>query len=200
MDTLDYKQELEELYSARKNRPAMVDVPEMQFLMFDGHGDPETTPLMLEGFQALYSLAYPIRFAIKDRDQIAYSVMPPEGLFWSSGDDLEVADMAGWHWTLMLMQPDFVTQDDLDVAQKRALENGIVPAGEVRLDTYAEGLAAQVMHVGPYSEEDPTIELLHEFIGAEGYKATGKHHEIYLGDPRRAKPENLRTIIRQPVV
>ena len=199
MNTIDYKKELTALYSARKNRPAIVDVPRMQFLMFDGHGDPENSPLMQVGFHALYSLAYPIRFAIKDRDQIAYSVMPPEGLFWSSSDDLEPPDMAGWHWTLMLMQPDFVTHDDLDVAQKRALTNGIAPAGAVRFDAYEEGLSAQVMHVGPKGAEEPSIQLLHEFITSEGFKMRGKHHEIYLGDPRRAKPENLRTIIRQPV-
>lgn len=199
MKTLDHKKELKPLYSARKNRPAIVDVPRMQFLMFDGHGNPETNPMMQDGFQALYSLAYPIRFAIKDRDQVAYSVMPPEGLFWSPGDDLELADMAGWNWTLLLMQPDFVTQDDLDVAQQRARENGIAPAAAVRLDVYEEGLSAQVMHVGPYSAEEPTIRLLHEFIAAEGYEMRGRHHEIYLGDPRRAKPENLRTIIRQPI-
>ncbi len=199
MKTLDFKKELKELYSARKNRPAIVDVPEMQFLMFDGHGNPEDSPLMQEGFEALYSLAYPIRFAIKDRDQVAYSVMPPEGLFSSPSGDLELDDMESWKWTLMIMQPDFVTGDDLEAAQKQAADKGIAPAAQVRLEAYHEGLSAQVMHVGPYSEEAPTIELLHEFIAAQGYGNRGKHHEIYLGDPRRAKPENLRTIIRQPI-
>ena len=199
MKTLDHKKELKELYSARRGRPAIVDVPQMQYLMFDGHGNPENTPMMQEGFQGLFSVAYPIRFAIKDRDEIAYTVMPPEGLFWSPSGGLELGDMEAWSWTLMMMQPDFVTAHDVQVAQKQALDKGNTPAARVRLETYHEGLSAQVMHLGPYSEEAPTIALLHEFIAAEGYEMRGRHHEIYLGDPRRAKPENLRTIIRQPI-
>ncbi len=199
MQTIDHKKTLKELYSARKNRPAIVDVPELQFLMFDGHGNPEETPLMQEGFQGLYSVAFTIRFAIKDRDEVAFTVMPPEGIFWSSGDDLDPDDMDAWNWTLMLMQPDFVTQNDLNEAKQQALEKGNAPAEHVRLEAFHEGLSAQVMHVGPYDAEAPTIELLHAFIADEGYQNRGKHHEIYLGDPRRAKPENLKTIIRQPI-
>ncbi len=199
METLDLKKELKELYTARKNKPAIVEVPEMQFLMFDGRGNPESTPVMQDGFEGLFSIAYPIRFAIKDRDEIAYTVMPPEGLFWSPSGDLELDDMESWEWTLMIMQPDFVDVEDVEEAQKQALDKGIAAASQVRLDRYDEGLSAQVMHIGPYSEETPTIEALHEFIESEGYSRQGKHHEIYLGDPRRAKPENLRTIIRQPI-
>ncbi len=199
MESLDLKKELKTLYTARKGRPEFVDVPELQYLMFDGHGDPEQTPLMQEGFQALFSVAYPIRFAIKDRDQIAYSVMPPEGLYWDLGDTLDLDAMESWHWTLMILQPAFVTVDDVEQAQKQALDKGIAAAARIRLESYHEGLSAQVMHVGPYSEEGPTIASLLDFIAAEGYRAHGKHHEIYLGDPRRAKPENLRTIIRQPI-
>jgi len=199
VQTVDYKKEFKELYSARKGRPAIVDVPEMQFLMFDGHGNPEETTLMQDGFQGLFSLAYPIRFDIKARDEVAYSVMPPEGLFWSGNGSLELEQMEAWSWTLMIMQPDFVTQDDLAKAQKQALEKGIAPAAQVRLEKYHEGLSAQIMHVGPYSAEAPTIEMLHTYVADEGYERRGLHHEIYLGDPRRAKPENLRTIIRQPV-
>ncbi len=199
MKTLDHKKELKELYSARKNRPAIVDIPRMQFLMFDGHGHPEVSPLMQEGFQGLYSVAYTMRFAIKARDQVAYTVMPPEGLFWSEAGGLDLGDMEDWRWTLMIMQPDFVTAADFASAQQQAVDKGNEPAGRVRLDEYDEGLAAQVMHLGPYSEEAPTIQLLHDFIAAEGYERRGIHHEIYLGDPRRSKPENLRTIIRQPI-
>lgn len=199
MKTLDHKKELKELYSARKNRPAIVDVPQMQFLMFDGHGNPEVSPLMQQGFQGLFSVAYTIRFAIKARDDVAYTVMPPEGLFWSDTGGLDLGEMEDWRWTLMIMQPDFVTAADFESARRQALEKGNEPAEHVRLDTYDEGLAAQVMHVGPYSEEGPTIQLLHDFIAAEGYERHGIHHEIYLGDPRRAKPENLRTIVRQPI-
>lgn len=199
METIDHKKQLKRLYSARKGQPTVVNVPELQFLMFDGRGNPEETPLMQEGFQALFSIAYPIRFAIKDREQIAYTVMPPEGLFWSPQGDLELGEMEAWQWTLMIMQPNFVTDEDVESAQKDALGKGMGSAALVRLDTYDEGLSAQVMHVGPYSAEAPTIKLLHDFIAAEGYEMRGTHHEIYLGDPRRAKPENLRTIIRQPI-
>ena len=199
MKTLDYKKELKELYSARKNRPAIVEVPRMQFLMFDGHGHPEVSPLMQEGFQGLYSVAYTIRFAIKARDEVAYTVMPPEGLFWSENGGLDLAAMEDWRWKMMIMTPDFVTSADFESAQQQAVEKGNESASRVRLDTYDEGLAAQVMHVGPYNQEEPTIRLLQDFITAEGYEQRGIHHEIYLGDPRRAKPENLRTIIRQPI-
>lgn len=199
MKTIDHKKELKDLYSARKNRPTIVDVPEMQFLKFDGDGNPENSPLMQAGFQGLFSVAYTIRFAIKAQDDVAYTVMPPEGLFWSDATGLDLEDMKNWQWTLMIMQPDFVTAADVENARQQALEKGNEPAARVRLEPYDEGLAAQVMHVGPYSEEAPTIQLLHDFIAAEGYERRGIHHEIYLGDPRRAKPENLRTIIRQPI-
>jgi hypothetical protein len=190
MESIDFKNEYKEIYSARKGKPAIVDVPEMQFLMFDGTGEPGNERFR-DGIGALYSVSYPVRFAIKDRDQIAYKVMPLQGL-WG---DLE----AGWKWTMMIMQPDFVTQADIDKGIEAALANDMTIASKVRLERFAEGKCAQVMHVGPYSEEEPTIALLHAFIEEQGYQLAGRHHEIYLGDPTRAKPENLKTIIRRPV-
>lgn len=199
MTTLDHKRVLKELYSARQGRPAVVEVPEMQFLMYDGKGNPETSPMMQEGMRALFALAYPIRFAIKAQDGISYTVMPPEGLFWSVDGLLDLTELDEWAWTLMIMQPEYVTRDHVERARQQAVDKGVEGVEAVRLDVYDEGLAAQILHVGPYDEEAPTIALLHDFILEHGHTARGRHHEIYLGDPRRAKPENLRTIIRQPI-
>jgi hypothetical protein len=199
-ETIDLKRDLKTLYSARKGHPVVVDVPEMQFLMVDGRGHPATSSEFQGAFEALFSLAYPIRFAIKARADVAYTVMPPEGLFWSAEGGLETADLDSFEWTLMVMQPDFVGADDVERARRSAIEKGVGSASNVRFESFHEGLSAQVMHVGPYDAQGPTIDLLHAFIVDAGHRPHGKHHEIYLGDPRRAKPENLRTIIRQPIV
>ena len=131
-----------------------------------------------------------------------YAVMPLQGLWWA--DDMTLFSESRkdlWHWTLMIAQPDFVTPEQVrEATAERIRKKGALPAlGKVRLERYEEGPCAQILHIGPYSAEKPTIERLHAFIKEQGFQLRGKHHEVYLGDPRRTEPENLQTIIRQPI-
>jgi hypothetical protein len=201
VQTVDLRRAHSELYSATAE-PTLVDVPELPYLMIDGAGDPNTAPEYAEAVQALYSVAYTIRFALKRRDDpVDAPVMPLQGLWWVPDmRTFTVGDKSAWLWTLLILQGPAVTPSFADDARATALRKKGLPAIErVRFETFAEGRAAQVLHRGPYSTEGPTIEALHRFIADQGLALTGKHHEIYLGDPRRAAPEKLRTIIRQPV-
>jgi hypothetical protein len=199
--TLDLKRERRELYTAART-PAVVDVPELPYLMIDGHGDPNTAPAYPAAVSALYAVAYTIRFALK-RGPAALDapVMPLEGLWWTADmATFSTEDKSDWDWTMLIAVPP--QADDGFVADARAAAAGKKPLAEidrVRLDRYHEGPAAQVLHVGPYRAEGPTIAALHAFIAEQGYELSGKHHEIYLGDPNRTAPEKLRTIIRQPM-
>jgi hypothetical protein len=195
---IDPKRELRRLYSARQ-APELVDVPELGFLMIDGHGDPNRSPRYQAAVEALYAVSYALRFAIKRAGGPDYTVAPLEGLWWTKDmASFSVEAKSDWDWTMMIMQPaeatpELVEQTIGEVAQQKQ------PAAELRLQRYAEGAAAQLLHLGPYAEEGPTIARLHAFIHDQGYRLRGKHHEIYLGDPRRTAPERLKTIIRQPV-
>jgi len=200
--TIDLRRELRALYSAA-GTPAFVDVPELSFLMIDGHGDPNTAPAYADAVQALYSVGYTIRFALKRRaEPVDAPVMPLEGLWWTPDmATFSTDDKSAWDWTMMIAVPDLVTAADVQDARASAARKH--PGGSidaVRLERFAEGRCAQVLHVGPYRDEGPTIAGLHAFIAQHGHALTGKHHEIYLGDPRRSAPEKLRTIVRQPVV
>jgi hypothetical protein len=193
---------LEESYQARRT-PTWVGPPAGQFLMVDGRGDPNTTPEYAASITALYPLAYGLRFALRKAGTVDAKVLPLEGL-WSLADgrhDWTAEDRAQWRWTMMIRVPDPVTPDLLEEVRERAHRKADASARlvDVRLDRYDEGFSAQVLHVGPYSAEGPTIAALHEFIRSAGRTLSGHHHEIYLGDPRRAAPERLRTILRQPV-
>ena len=196
---VDLKRDLHELYAAART-PALVEVPELSFLMVDGHGDPNTTRDFRDAVSALFSVSYTAKFALKRAGAIDYSVMPLEGLWWTAGmSSFWTAEKSDWEWRAMIMQPSQVTGEVLDDAKAKAAEKRSLPALErLRLEPFAEGPAAQVLHVGPYSTEGPTIAALHAFIAEQGYAPVGKHHEIYLGDPSRSAPEKLRTIVRQP--
>jgi hypothetical protein len=199
--TVDLRREHPELYRA-PDEPVLVDVPELSYLMIDGAGDPNRSPEYPAAVQALYSVAYTIRFALKRAaDPVDAPVMPLEGLWWALDlSTFTVEDKSDWLWTMLILQSDVVTPDLVDEArQVAARKKGLPGIGRVRLERYAEGRAAQVMHHGPYSAEGPTIAGLHRFIADRGLALRGKHHEIYLGDPARTAPEKLRTIIRQPV-
>jgi hypothetical protein len=199
--TIDLRRELSALYSATRE-PAFVDVPELSFLMIDGHGDPNTAPAYAEAVQALYSVAYTIRFALKRRpDPVDAPVMPLEGLWWTPDmATFSTEDKSAWDWTMMIVVPRQVTGEVVEETRAAAArKHPLAALDRVRLERFAEGRCAQVLHVGPYSAEGPTIAGLHAFIAANGCTLSGKHHEIYLGDPRRAAPERLRTIVRQPV-
>jgi hypothetical protein len=200
MKTIDLKKMLKLYYTASAAKPSIIDIPPMNTLMVDGMGDP-SGPAFQEAVGSLYSVAYTLKFAFKKDKAIDYPVMALEGL-WCADN---VADFLSdkrenWKWTLMIVLPDIVTKKDVEQAVEAVKKKAKFPRfPEVRFEKFAEGRAAQVMHVGPYSAERPTVERLHRFAGEQGYKLRGKHHEIYLGDPRRSAPEKLRTIIRHPV-
>jgi hypothetical protein len=197
---IDPKRELKHLYGARRV-PELVDVPELSFLMIDGHGDPNRSPRYRAAVEALYAVSYALKFAIKRAGGPDHTVAPLEGLWWTQDmASFSVDDKSDWDWTMLILQPAEVTpalveQTVPEVARRKPLP----AAAELRLQRYAEGAAAQLLHLGPYAEEGPTIARLHAFIHDQGYRLRGKHHEIYLGDPRRTAPERLKTIIRQPV-
>ncbi|HEX9098242.1 MAG TPA: GyrI-like domain-containing protein [Candidatus Dormibacteraeota bacterium] len=192
--TIDVK----ELYGASSNEPSIVDVPELQFLMVDGTGDPNQPGAFQDAIQALYSLSYGAKFMLK-KEGVEFRVSPLEGL-WGSAGGLNPNHKATWRWTAMVMQPSAVTSAVLEKVRAEAMRKKPLPAlSRVRLETFKEGRSAQIMHIGPYSAEAPTIAKLHEFIKKQGYRLVGKHHEIYLGDPRRSAPARLKTLIRQPI-
>lgn len=200
METIDFKKVYRTLYSASQGKPTIVEVPPLQYLMVDGSGDPNTSPRFREAMSGLYPVAYTLRFAIKAEEEVAYSVMPLQGLWWLPDGDFDFSAKDRWIWTLMIMQPDYVTEERFEAARESAKQKEPLPIfDELRLEVYAEGLAAQIMHIGPYADEAPNIEKLHAFIHEQGYALRGKHHEIYIGDPNRSAPEKLKTIIRQPI-
>lgn len=190
----------ESLYRAHRE-PELVDVPEASFFMIDGHGDPNTSARFAHCIQALYSAAYTLKFSLKKGGVATGRVAPLEGLFGGNSVEAFVGDKDDWSWTLMIRVPDGASIDAIYAALVTAAEKRPqLPIGDVRVERFDEGRAAQVMHVGPYADEQPTIEALHAFITSNGYQPRGRHHEIYLGDPRRANPAKLRTLIRQAVV
>jgi hypothetical protein len=202
MEKLDLKKHWKQLYDAKPGAIVAVDVPPLAYLMVDGQGDPNTAQSYQEAIEALYALSYTLKFAIKkSRRAIDYGVLPLEGLWWANDPRVfHAADKSTWKWTAMIAQPEFITQELVDaaIAEVRKKKN---PAAldRVRFDTLAEGACAQVLHIGPFSAEGPTILRIHEFIRAAGKELRGKHHEIYLSDPRRTAPEKLKTILRQPM-
>ena len=201
MSKVDFKKALKHLYNPSK-KFGLVDVPEMQFLMIDGHGDPNTSQSYQDAIEALYSVAYKIKFISKKRLGKDYVVPPLEGLWWAENMASFTVDLdkSQWDWTMMIMTPDWITREVFDEAVSRVRSSKSPAALDlVRLENYHEGLAAQVMYVGAYADEGPTIQALHAFIDQAGYRRDGKHHEIYLGDPRRTAPGKLKTVIRQPV-
>lgn len=189
------------LYHATK-AVQFVDVPELAFLMIDGYGDPNTSERFAGAIQALYGVSYTLKFQLKRGGGPYFKVAPLEGLWWTADvASFTAGEKVDGEWTLMIRQPDEITRELVEQAAREVAAKKLLPAAlELRLDRFAEGRCAQVLHVGSYADEAPTIERLHAFIAEQGYELHGKHHEIYLGDPRRAKPEKLRTIIRQPVV
>lgn len=190
------------LYRASARGPALITVPPLNVLIIDGAGEPEGADFEA-AIGALYSLAYTMKFTRKKAGTGPdYRVFPLEGLWGDGPDDrFWCAARATWRWSLLIAQPDFIVERDLDDARSHLGARGkATPKTDlVRLELLDEGSAAQVLHVGPYSEEMPTIERLHRFIADHNLRLRGRHHEIYLGDPRRADPSRLRTILRQPV-
>lgn len=203
MQKIDYKKELKPLYNSPTGKVVEVVVPQLQFLMVDGEGDPNTAPAYAEAVEALYTLSYTLKFMVKKgAAAIDYGVMPLEGLWWADDMSAFTVERKGdWKWTMMIMQPNLVTAEMVEQATVEAQKKKSLAALPlVRFETFEEGLCAQIMHLGPFSEEGPTIEKLHHYIESSGHALSGKHHEIYLSDIRKADPAKWKTIIRQPMV
>ena len=202
MAKIDFKKDLRHLYGRSSKEFVPVEVPRMNFLMLDGHGDPNTAVEYQQALEALYAVAFKIKFISKKELAKDYVVPPLEGLWWAQ--DMEVfisTNKDQWDWTMMIMQPEWITVDMFKEACKQ-VEKSKNPSAlsKLRLEEYQEGLSLQIMHIGSYDDESPTLERLHnDFIPQNGYIMEGKHHEIYLSDPRKVLPEKLKTILRQPV-
>lgn len=199
MTKLDMRKKLKRFYAA-KRKPELIDIPEGKFLTVLGRGDPNGVEYQ-EAMQALYGMSYTLKFSQKAEGR-DYTVMHLEGLWWVEGgvtDFNNPAPRETWRWKSMIRQPNFITGEMVEEVRPKVREKSGTQADEIKLESFHEGLCAQVLHVGPYSEEGPTVHLLHGFIEENGCRPRGFHHEIYLGDPRRTKPENLKTILRQPV-
>lgn len=202
MPKIDFTKEVAG-YSARQGEFALVEVPALQFLAVDGHGDPNTSPAYADAVTSLYPLAYGLKFLSKTELGRDHIVMPLEALWWSAdlASFTSARDKSRWDWTLLVMVPDWITAEHLATARAAAARRGRAPSRDrVRLERREEGLCVQTLHVGSYDDEGPVLAAMHEdVIPARGLRMTGVHHEIYLSDPRRTPAHRLRTILRQPV-
>ena len=206
MKKTDLRKDLKHLYAPSAKKVEIVNVPELKFVMVDGRIEPGETPETSQAFQdaigALYGASYTLKFMskLRDQDPIDYPVMALEGLWWSDSGDFDFNRKDEWKWTVMIMQPDHITEKMYEEALKQLREKKDNPAlSKVRFESFREGLCIQTMHIGPYAEEPQTIDRMMAFARENGYAIRGKHHEIYLGDPRRARPDRLRTILRHPI-
>ncbi|MFF1829927.1 GyrI-like domain-containing protein [Paenarthrobacter sp. NPDC058040] len=199
---IDHKKEIPS-YKASAGRLELVTVPPLQFLMVDGHGDPNASRAYKDALSTLYPVAYTLKFFSKKELGRDYSVMPLEGLWWSEdmASFTSSRDKSKWEWTMMIMAPEWITLEHVEAARGTVAGKGEAPALDaLRLATLNEGLAVQTLHIGPYDAEGPVLEEMHHrFIPQNSLRMTGKHHEIYLSDARRTAPEKLKTILRQPV-
>jgi hypothetical protein len=201
MEKVDLKKELKHLYQPSTKEVVQVDVPTMNYLMVDGEGDPNTSQAYSDAVEALFMVSYAVKFMVKKAAlAIDYGVMPLEGLWWA--DDMSrftTTDKSNWKWTMMIMQPSFVTLEMIDSAiADVSKKKNPTAISKLRLEVFSEDRCAQILHIGPFSEEGPTIEKVHQFIESRS-RRTGKHHEIYLSDIRKADPSKWKTIIRQPM-
>jgi hypothetical protein len=205
MITIDLRKQFKHLYQPSARQFSIVDVPPLNFLMIDGAGNPNTAQEYKDAVEALYGLSYTLKFGVKQgkygKKAYDYPVMALEGLWWM--DDMREFSLDrkdDWKWTMMIMQPDIITPDQVELARADLIKKkNPVAASQIRFESYHEGLSAQIMYLGPYADEGPTIQRLHAFIHESGHQLRGKHHEIYLSDPRRTAPEKLKTVIRQPM-
>jgi hypothetical protein len=216
MTKIDFKKEFKHLYHSTNKNFQVLEVPPMQFLMLDGRGDPNISQEYQDAIEALYAVAYKIKFMSKKTLGKDYVVPPLEGL-WGSPEmifsltgitdkkvwleQFKASDRDSWQWTMMILQPDWVTKEMFSRASEEVRKGKNPTAlGKLRLERYHEGLSVQILHIGPYANEGPILARLHtNFLPKNGYGETGKHHEIYLSDPRKTAPEKLKTILRQPV-
>ena len=200
MKKMDLRKELKSLYAPSVKEPELVQVPRFNFLMIDGEGAPETEQFH-EAIQAIYNAAYTVKFMCKFEKHIDFPVMALEGLWWlRQGEPFQIGKREDWCWTVMILQPGIITNTLLAKAMRKIKEKKEVPLLDaIRLEPFREGLSVQMMHVGPYAAEPETMRKIEEFSKARNLVASGKHHEIYLSDPRRVKPEKRKTILRHAV-
>ena len=206
MKKLDLRKEYKHLYRPSAKKVSLVDVPALQFVLVDDQIEPGlapgTSPSFQEAMQALYSIAYTLKFMSKGRedDPIDYTVMALEALWWVEQGEFDITHPDNWRWTAMIMQPDHISQAMFLQAREQAqAKKPELDMGKLRFETFQEGLCMQIMHVGPYADEPATLAKMDGFARQEGYRLRGKHHEIYLGDPRRADPAKLKTVLRHPI-
>lgn len=207
MITLDLKKDLKEFYAPSAKKVSLVDVPLFNFARLDGQIEPGRrpgdSPAFTEAIAALYGLSYTLKFMLKKRpaDSVDYPVMALEALWWTDTGDYDFNQPAGWNWTAQIMQPDVITADlfaeGLVQLKKKRGESPVFE--KLRFESFHEGLAVQILHVGPYATEPESLAKMDAFALENGYRMRGKHHEIYLGDPMRADPEKLKTVLRHPV-
>ena len=211
METFDLKKELKYLYAPSAKKAEIVHVPRLQFAMIDGAiekgKEPGNSPAFAEATQALYSISYTLKFMIKKReiDPIDYPVMPLEGLWGVQDEMVDVAKKDNWSYTLMILQPDVITPEIFadGLEQIRKKKGNSSNLSNLRLAHFEEGICVQTMHIGPYATEPATIERMRAFALENGYRdrvgPNGLHHEIYIGDPRKADPAKLKTVLRHPL-
>lgn len=201
MDKIDFRKAHKALYQPPTGVFVRIDVPAMQFVMIDGAGDPNISPTYKTAVEWLYAVSYALKFAAKAALAKDYVVPPLEGLWWADDPASFVARRKGeWRWTMMVMAPDFIGRAMFEAACAKAAKKLGTAPDSLRLESYAEGMSLQTMHVGSYDEEGPVLARLHaEIMPSQKLTFNGPHHEIYLGDPRRTEPARLKTILRQPV-
>ncbi|MCX6399850.1 MAG: GyrI-like domain-containing protein [Propionibacteriales bacterium] len=199
---VDHKRELD-AYRARAGEFRVIDVPALQYVMVDGRGDPNTSQEYADALAALYPVSYTLKFASRKQLDRDYVVMPLEALWWAEdmASFTSARDKSRWKWTAMILAPDWITGEFFDAAVAEVRRKGVPDTLDaVRLETLCEGTCVQTLHVGAYDDEAAVLAVMHdEFIPGAGFAMTGRHHEIYLSDPRRVEPKKLRTILRQPV-
>ena len=200
MKKVDYKKKLKHLYGPSSKKIVIVEVPPMNYFMVDGEGGPAAESYQ-QAIEALYGLSFTVKFDVKKGVGLDYTVMPLEGLWWAKDITAFSADRKDeWLWKMMIMQPDYVTAKHVNAATKQLREKkNPLALDKIRFESYHEGPSVQILHIGPYDDEGPTIAQMHKFIDENGYQLHMKHHEIYLSDPRRSKPEKLKTVLRQPI-
>ena len=200
---IDFKRTFD-AYRAKPGQFKVVEVPDMQYLTIDGHGDPNSSPAFTEAISSLYPLAYKLKFASKQQLGRDYVVPPLEGLWWAENMNsfTSARDKSRWDWKLMIMTPDWIEQRHFETAIEQVEANSPpVRLGDVKLQVLSEGLCVQTLHVGSFDDEAATLaQMHHEFIPSQGLHMVGKHHEIYFSDFRKVAPEKLRTLLRQPVM
>jgi hypothetical protein len=207
MQKLDLRNQYKHFYQPSANKVDVVDVPPFQFAMIDGEIEPGVlpgdSPAFQQALETLYGISYTLKFTSKLRkdDPIDYTVMALEGLWWVEDGVFDIRKADNWRWTAMIMQPDHINADMFQdgMAQLHRKKPSLA-LDKLRLETFHEGVCIQIMHVGPYADEPATLARMEAFARENGYLLCGKHHEIYLGDPRRADPAKLKTVLRHPVV